>query len=185
MMGPVILLFSWPCASRCLKLRMFSGNWLCILTFSAGARQWRVGSNPRSTASHPVNVKLRLYGFALAVVLLAALVGWAGHSAWQKLKQLRKNFGAVQSESFHLADHVEASILNLNETVLRFDLRRDSADKAHFLKEGEELKRWIRKSSATTPLELELLNQIEVALEAYLTRTANLLEERAQAGSVP
>src|SRR5437667_7834533 len=132
-----------------------------------------------------MNVKLRLYGFALAVVLLAALVGWAGHSAWQKLKQLRKNFGAVQSESFHLADHVEASILNLNETVLRFDLRRDSADKAHFLKEGEELKRWIRKSSATTPLELELLNQIEVALEAYLTRTANLLEERAQAGSVP
>jgi len=35
------------------------------------------------------------------VVLLAALVGWAGHSAWQQLKQLRKNFGAVQSQSFH------------------------------------------------------------------------------------
>ena len=103
-----------------------------------------------------MNVKLRLYGFALAVVLLAALVGWAGHSAWQQLKQLRKNFGAVQSESFHLADHVEASILNLNETVLRFDLRKDPADKAHFHKEGEELKQWIetQKSSVTTPLEL-------------------------------
>src|SRR5213592_1481438 len=132
-----------------------------------------------------MNVKLRLYGFAVAVVLLAALVGWAGNSAWQRLKQLRKNFGAVQSESFHLADHVEASVLNLNQTVLRFDLRKDPADNAHFHKEGEKLKRWIRKSSVTTPRELDLLNQIEVALEAYLTRTTHLLEERAQAGSTP
>src|SRR5437867_866304 len=134
-----------------------------------------------------MNVKLRLYGFALAVVLLAALVGWAGNSAWQQLKQLRKNFGAVQSESFHLADHVEASILNLNEMVLRFDLRKDPGDKAHFHQEGEELKRWIQtqKSSVTIPRELDLLNQIEVALETYLTRTTNLLEERTQAGSIP
>jgi len=132
-----------------------------------------------------MNVKLRLYGFAPAIVLLAALVGWAGHSAWRQLKQLRKNFGAVQSESFHLAEHVEASILTLSETVLRFDLRKDPADKDHFHKENEELKLWIRKSSVTTPRELELLDQIEVALEAYSTRTSKLLEERAQAGSVP
>ncbi len=132
-----------------------------------------------------MNVKLRLYGFAAAIVLLAALVGWAGQSAWRQLKQLRKNFDAVQSESFHLAEHVEASILTLSETVLRFDLRKDPADKDHFHKENEELKRWIRKSSVTTPRELELLEQIEVALEAYSTRTTKLLEERAQAGSVP
>jgi signal transduction histidine kinase len=133
-----------------------------------------------------MNVKLRLYGFALAVVLLAALVGWAGNSAWQQLKQLRKNFGSVQSHSFHLADHVEASILNLNETVLRFDLRKNPADHDQFHKEGEELKRWVhaQKPAVTTPFELELLNQIEVALEAYLAST-RLLEERAQAGSVP
>src|SRR6266571_7773313 len=167
--------------------RMFNGNWLWIRPFPAGARVWRVGSHPRSPASHPVNVKLRLYGFALAVVLLAALVGWTGHSAWRQLKQLRRNFGAVQSESFHLADHVEASILSLNETVLRFDLRKDPADKAHFHKESEQLKRWIQtqKSSVTTPLELDLLDQIEVALEAYVTRTTSLLEERELAGSVP
>jgi hypothetical protein len=133
-----------------------------------------------------MNVKLRLYGFALAVVLLAALVGWAGNLAWQQLKQLRKNFGSVQSESFHLADHVESSVLNLNETVLRFDLRKDPADKAHFHKEGEGLKLWIQaqKPAVTTPFDLELLNQIEVALEAYLARTTHLLEKRAQAGSV-
>src|SRR5213075_3054632 len=53
--------------------------------------------------------------------------------------------------------------------------------------ESEALKRWIQtqKPSVTIPFELDLLSQIEVALEAYLTRTANLMEERAQAGSVP
>jgi signal transduction histidine kinase len=121
----------------------------------------------------------------VAVVLLAALVGWAGNSAWQQLRQLRRNFSSVQSESFHLADHVESSVLNLNETVLRFDLRKDPTDEAHFHKEGEELKQWIRKSSVNTPRELDLLNQIEAALEAYVTRTSRLLEERAQAGSGP
>jgi len=134
-----------------------------------------------------MHVKLRLYGFAVAIVLLTALVAFVGHSAWQQLKQLRKSFGTVQSESFHLADHVEASILSLNETALRFDLRKAPADKVRFNKDGDELKRWIQKQkpSVTTPLELNLLNQIEIALEAYLTRTTRLLEERAQAGSVP
>src|SRR2546425_938471 len=116
-----------------------------------------------------MQVKLHFYGFAVAIVLLAALVGFVGDSAWQQLHQLRKNFGAVQSESFHLADHIEASILSLNETVLRFDLRKDPADKARFHKDGEELKRWIQtqKPSVTTRLELDLLSQIEIALEAY------------------
>jgi len=133
-------------------LRMFNGNWLGILPFAAGAREWRVGSHRRTPASHPMNLKLRLYGF-LAVVLLAALVGWAGNSAWQQLKQLRKNFGSVQSRSFHLADHVQASILNLNETLLRFNLRKNPADHDQFHKEGEELKRWMQAQTpaATKP----------------------------------
>src|SRR5437763_5315612 len=107
------MLFSWRCASVSPMLRMFNGNWLGILPFAAGAREWRVGSHRRTPASHPMNLKLRLYGF-LAVVLLAALVGWAGNSAWQQLKQLRKNFGSVRSESFHLAPAERAA---LNEFV--------------------------------------------------------------------
>ena len=134
-----------------------------------------------------MHVKLRLYGFALAVVLLAALVGWAGDSAWQQLKQLRKNFGAAQSESFHLADHVEASILSLNETALHFNLSKDPADQAHFHKEGAELQRWLetQTSLVSTRLERNLLEEIKIALEAYLGRTAKLMEERAQSESVP
>ncbi len=134
-----------------------------------------------------MNVTLRLFGFALVVLLLAALVGWAGQTAWQRLNQLRKNFGAVQSESFHRAERVEASILNLNETVLRYDQHRVPQDKTHFHEESNDLKRWIQaqKASVPSPLEIDLLNQIEGAVAAYLTRTTNFLEERAGAGSLP
>src|SRR5438445_4449312 len=103
-----------------------------------------------------MRVKLRLYGFAAAVVLLAALVGGAGHCAWQQLKQLRNNFAGVQSESFHLAEHVEASILNLNETVLRIDLGKDPAEESHFHKESKELKRWIQTQKALVTIPVEL-----------------------------
>src|SRR5207247_10884176 len=83
------------------------------------------------------------------------------------------------------SEHVERRVLERSERVLRLDLGKSTADKAHFQKESEELKRWIRKYSVTTPRELDLLNPIEVALEAYLTRTTHLLEDRAQAGSTP
>lgn len=147
---------------------------------------WRVGIHRWLPASHLMNVKLRFFGFALAVLLLAALVGWAGQTAWQKLNHLRKHFGAVQSESFHRAERVEASLLNLNETALRYDLHQRPQDMTDFHKESAELKRWIKsqKASVTNPFELDLLKQIEAAFAAYLTRTAALLEERARGGSV-
>src|ERR1044071_2650637 len=132
-----------------------------------------------------MNVKLRLYGFALAVVLLATLTGWAGHSAWRQLTRLRISFGAVQRGSFHLADRVEASIQSLSETARRFEMSKDPADKALFRQEAEALKQAIHKSSATTPGEVDLLTRIEVALEAYLTRTIDPIEEGTLAGSVP
>lgn len=148
---------------------------------------WRVGIHQWLPASHIVNVKLRLFGFALAVLLLVGLVGWAGQTAWLELNHLRKNFGAVQSESFHRAERVEAGILNLNETVLRYDLHKVPQDKTDFHDESEVLKEWIKaqNASVTIPIELELLRQIEAAFMAYLARTTKLLEERAQVGSIP
>ncbi|MDA1273086.1 MAG: ATP-binding protein [Verrucomicrobia bacterium] len=65
-----------------------------------------------------MNVNPRFFGFGLAVVLLMGLVGWAGQTAWHRLSQLRKNFGAMQHESFHRAERLETGILSPNETAL-------------------------------------------------------------------
>jgi signal transduction histidine kinase len=50
-----------------------------------------------------MSVRLRLFGFGLAVLCLIALVGWAGHSAWEKLDDVHKNLGALHSQDAHEA----------------------------------------------------------------------------------
>ncbi|HRY47608.1 MAG TPA: ATP-binding protein [Candidatus Paceibacterota bacterium] len=132
-----------------------------------------------------MNVRVRTYRYALVVVVLALVVGWAGRITWQELRQLHQSFEAVQADAFHLSEHIEASVRDLNETVLRFDLRRAAQDRAAFQQESQELQQWIRahQPTVTTPLEGELLGQIETAFELYVSLTTQLMDERAQAGS--
>ena len=134
-----------------------------------------------------MNVRPRSYGYALATVLLALVVGWAGRHTWRELRQLERSFASVQAGGFHLSEHVEASVRDLNETVLRFDLRRSPADQAAFQKRSQELQQWIRahQDTVSTPEERELMGQIEAAFGVYLSRTTQLMDERAQAGATP
>lgn len=132
-----------------------------------------------------MNVQLQLYGFAAAVVLLAGLVAWAGHAAWLELRLLRRNFGTVQTDSFHLAEHIEATISELNEAVQRFDLRKNAADREAFERRSDALKLWLKaqKRHVTTAREAELLDEMEAAYEHYLTRTRGLFLEGSQGSS--
>jgi signal transduction histidine kinase len=134
-----------------------------------------------------MNVRLRSYGFALATVVLVLVVGWAGRITWQELRQLHRSFASMQTDAFHLSEHIMASVLDLNETVQRFDLRRHSEDRAAFQQESQELQQWIRthQPTVTTPPERELMSQVEAAFEVYLSQTTQLIDERAQAGATP
>ena len=121
----------------------------------------------------------RFYGYALACVGLMLVVSWAGYVTWQELRQLRQSFAAVQADAFHLSEHIEASIRDVNEIVLRFDLRRQPEDWKTFQKKSHDLQQWMRarQPSITTTEERELVGQIETAFEAYLSRMA---DERAR-----
>lgn len=132
-----------------------------------------------------MNVRVRSYGYALATVLLVLVVGWAGRITWQELRQLHRSFASVQADAFHLSEHIEASVRDLNETVLRFDLRRHAEDRAAFQKESQDLQQWIRAHQPTvsTPQERELMGQIEPAFELYVSLTSKLMDEREQAGT--
>jgi len=134
-----------------------------------------------------MNVRVRSYGYALVVVMLALLLAWAGRHTWWELRQLQRSFASVQADGFHLSEHVEASVRGLNEILLRFDLRRTPADRATFESEGRALQQWLRahQEPVTTPEERELMGGIVAAFEVYLARATRLLEERAQAGTTP
>jgi signal transduction histidine kinase len=134
-----------------------------------------------------MKIRLRSYGYALATVLLALVAGWAGRITWQELRQLHRGYAAVQADAFHLSEYIEASVLSLNETVLRFDLRRQPQDRATFEKDSAELAQWIREHrlTVTTPEEGDLLDQIAAAFEVYTSLATRLMDERGQAGETP
>jgi len=118
---------------------------------------------------------------------MTLVLGWVGRYTWQELQYLYRGFAIVQADGFHLSEHVEANVLSLNETVLRFDLRRNPADRSTFQKESQELQQWIRTHQATvsSPEERELMTQIEAAFAVFLSRTTQLMKEREQAGATP
>ncbi len=124
-------------------------------------------------------VKLEFLGFALAVIVAGVLIWGTEHAAWEQLKELRSAFGALETKNFHLADRLEAAILDLNETLLRYDLRRNSADRLSFRQKSQTLQGWMarQQTGVTTPREGELLGQITAALDMYLVRTGTLIDE--------
>jgi signal transduction histidine kinase len=134
-----------------------------------------------------MNARARLASFALAVALLAGLVGWAGRTTWHDMQQLSLSYAAVESDAFHRSDYVEASIRDLLETVLQFDSRKDPSVRARFLSKAQVLKKWISAHQAplTKSSTGESMARIEAAFEVYLSRSITLMDERAKAGTVP
>lgn len=121
---------------------------------------------------------LMLTGFAVAVMAVAALILWTEHTAWQQVGQLRRQFGALQIESFRFADHLEAGIRGLNDTLLRYDLHDQSADKQRFIADSQELKAWLlaSKEHLTTAAERKLFAEILEEYDRYLTKVTRLLD---------
>ena len=131
--------------------------------------------------------RLQIYGFIAAVTGLVSLVAWAGYSAWQQLGTLHRNFSTVRTESFHLAEHIEATLSEMNELVLRIDLRRTAEDQESLKRESEDLREWLasQKTFLTTRRELELLGEIEDAFRAHQQGICQVLAEILAAGIGP
>jgi signal transduction histidine kinase len=134
-----------------------------------------------------MNARSRLTCFSLAVALLVGLVGWAGRTIWHDMQGLERSFEEIESDAFHLSERIEASIRDLNDTLLQFDLRKDPSIQTTFLNKAQDLKNWVRehKTSLTTRSVVELMKQIEAALEVYLSRNISLMEEGEMARTVP
>ncbi len=52
--------------------------------------------------------KPRLAGFALAIVIVALMIGWAAHASWRQFDQLSRKLTEMQIESFKLDRHPKA-----------------------------------------------------------------------------
>jgi signal transduction histidine kinase len=115
-------------------------------------------------------VKFRLSVFVLGIGLMVALVGWAGHTAWTQIRELQQKVTAVHLKSFQIADHFQQTILELNNTLLRYGVSHDANEWAHFTADSQALDRWIddQRPILYTENERQILDQINVAYDDYL-----------------
>lgn len=127
----------------------------------------------------------RTLGYALVTFLMVALSAWVGSNTWLELQELHRSFDFSQADHYYLSAHIEATVRELNDTVLRIDLWHNSIDRAAFQRVGEDLKHWIgtHRDALTTPEQRDLMSQIEAAFEVYLTQSAMLMDRKANPSS--
>src|SRR5208282_3717674 len=145
-----------------------------------------LGGHLGPATAFPMNTQLKAYGFAPLAVLVSALVmAWTSGLAWHHLGGLRRDFSMVQSESFHLAEHVEEKLLALNGTLRRLGVPPDPAVMADFQRQASEMKLWVQTNrlSVTSAQQRDSLNRIEAALDVYVVRTTRIVDENMRVGS--
>jgi len=119
-------------------------------------------------------IKLRLTIFITAIVLLVALIAWIAHNSWWRINQSHEKLTQMQWQSFQIADHLQQSILGLNNHILRYAAYRDPGDWTNADVASQELQRWLDAQQPILSSETErpLFAQINVAFQDYLAAAA-------------
>lgn len=127
---------------------------------------------------------------ALAVVTALSL--WVVQQSWTRFNSLERRLTSGLRESFRPAADFHARLEKLNNTMLRFTARRESAALTEFQQASAALNRWIdqhdpqvhKESDLTTKQEQKLFTQINDTYDDYL-RAANIVLSNRQPAVVP
>jgi signal transduction histidine kinase len=132
---------------------------------------------PRITRTGAVT-KLRLALLALTLLCGSALVILVNRTTWQRLDRLQDEFAGLRAESFYLGVRMRGEIQWLNDTLLRYRLRGDTADAEAFRNQAQNLEQWLEtgNTNAITKLEQRLFQEVGIAYRDYLEESLNLLE---------
>jgi signal transduction histidine kinase len=114
-----------------------------------------------------LSLRLRLAVMGLMIVMLAATIVGAASVTWRQVAALRRHFSSVRIESFHIAEHLQASVLILNFTLLRFVLSRNPGDWQSFARDADQLEAWLWLQHPSTPRERREIDQVLTDLMAY------------------
>ncbi len=115
-------------------------------------------------------IKFRLISFVLAIAVMVGLIAWTAHSSWQRTGELREKLTTVQLQSFQIADHLQQTIWELNNLVLRYGAYHDTNDWAHFDTQRKKLDRWIddQRPVLFTEKEKQVLDLINTNYDYYM-----------------
>ena len=102
---------------------------------------------------------------------------WAAVTSWRRVEDSRNRLTAVQSESFGIAKHVQESILELNQGLLKFAVRPDTNTLAQFESDWATLGHWIDEQHLEAPEEKRVLDQINNAYDNYHTLAKRIVDK--------
>ncbi len=121
-------------------------------------------------------IKFRLGSFAAAIALLAFLMAGGAYTSHQEVKRLHEQYHTNQLETFEIADHLQDSMLELNNALTLFEERHDQGDLDRFYTESDALNRWFGKQKLVlkdSASEIALLNRIYADYQTYLANASN------------
>lgn len=124
-------------------------------------------------------LKVRLTAFALVIITLAVAIGFAAYSSWREVRRLQTRLSTGHLRSFEIADHLQASVLKLQTSLVRYELRHDAEDLNAFRHDSSDLDKWIseQKPVLNSARELALLNDVDAAYDRYRTVCSNALND--------
>ena len=121
------------------------------------------------TSGMKLSLRFRLAVMVLMIVALAATILCAANVTWRQVTALRRHFSSVRIESFHVAEHLQISVLILNATLLRFVVGRNARDRQSFTNDIDQLEGWLKLQHPSTPRERQETARVSTELEAYRT----------------
>lgn len=116
-----------------------------------------------------------MFALAAAIAILGALIGWAAYSSWREVASLQEHFSTRHLRSFEIADHLQSTVLELNNSIIAYELKRDPKQLAEFFKTSAALNVWIdqQRLVLTSPREREVLDHIDKAYDGFLNTATN------------
>jgi signal transduction histidine kinase len=114
-----------------------------------------------------LTLRSRLAAMVLLIVVSAGIIFAAATITWRQVNSLRRHFTSVRIESFRIADYLQASVLILNATLLRFVLGHDRRDWDKFSVNSDKLVQWLSQQRPGTQIERDDLARIRSDLAAY------------------
>ncbi|KAB2660850.1 MAG: hypothetical protein DVB31_13330, partial [Verrucomicrobia bacterium] len=144
----------------------------------AGCRTWHAAC--RLGAGMAKNVNRRITLFALALVIAAATLLWAGVVAWMTAGQLGGQLSEEQVQSFSIGDEFNADLRHLQSLLVRCEIQRDGESVRLFETAQTRLDQWlaVQEARIRRPVERELLNRIDRVYDRYA------IEARALIGQI-
>jgi len=115
-------------------------------------------------------ILIRFILFFTAILSLLGLIGWTAHISWARTGQLHEQLSETEWKSFQTSDHLQQTVLGLNNMVLRYAAYQNLTDWTNFCIASHDLDQWINDQQPILSSEKErpFLNQISTAFQDYM-----------------